>query len=63
VCLLPRHDHSVNAWSLPDGEVIVDRGLATLLGSNRGLWAALLSHEIAHVGGAGGIFNQILTRV
>lgn len=42
-------DHSVNACSLPDGVVIVDRGLAKLLDSNRGLWAALLSHEIAHV--------------
>jgi len=42
-------DHSVNACSLPDGVVIVDRGLAKLLDSNRGLWAALLSHEISHV--------------
>jgi hypothetical protein len=42
-------DASVNAFSLPDGEVVVDRKLASLLGKNRGLWAALLSHEIAHV--------------
>ena len=42
-------DGSANAFSLPDGEVVVDRKLATLLGNNRGLWAALLSHEIAHV--------------
>ena len=40
---------SANAFSLPDGEVVVDRKLASLLGGNRGLWAALLSHEIAHV--------------
>jgi hypothetical protein len=43
------NDQSVNAWSLPDGEVIVDRKLGNLLGTKRGLWAALLSHEIAHV--------------
>jgi hypothetical protein len=43
-------DGSENAFSLPDGEVVVDRELASLLGKNRGLWAALLSHEIAHVG-------------
>jgi hypothetical protein len=42
-------DGSANAFSLPDGEVLVDRKLATFLGNNRGLWAALLSHEIAHV--------------
>jgi len=42
-------DGSVNAFSLPDGEVVVDRKLATFLGNNRGLWAALISHEIAHV--------------
>jgi Zn-dependent protease with chaperone function len=42
-------DGSMNAFSFPDGEVVVDRKLASLLGKNRGLWAALLSHEIAHV--------------
>lgn len=42
-------DGSMNAFSLPDGEVVVDRGLASLLGKNHGLWAALLAHEIAHV--------------
>ncbi len=39
----------VNAESLPDGEVVAYEGLAQLIGSNRGLWAAVLSHEIAHV--------------
>jgi hypothetical protein len=43
------NDRSANAFSLPDGQVIVDRSLANLLGRSRGLWAALLSHEIAHV--------------
>jgi hypothetical protein len=42
-------NNSLNAFSLPDGEVLVDRSLANLLGQSRGLWAALLSHEIAHV--------------
>jgi Zn-dependent protease with chaperone function len=42
-------DHSINARSLPDGEVIIDRKLASLLAQDRGLWAALLSHEIAHI--------------
>jgi len=42
-------DGSANAFSLPDGELLVDRKLATFLGNSRGLWAALLSHEIAHV--------------
>jgi hypothetical protein len=42
-------DGSANAFSLPDGEVLVDRKLANLLGESHGLWAALLSHEIAHV--------------
>jgi hypothetical protein len=39
----------VNAISLPDGEVAAYRGLTQLIGTNRGLWAAVLSHEIAHV--------------
>ena len=42
-------DGSSNAFSLPDGELLVDRKLAAFLGNSRGLWAALLSHEIAHV--------------
>lgn len=39
----------VNAVSLPDGEVAAYSGLAHLIGTDRGLWAAVLSHEIAHV--------------
>ena len=41
----------VNAFSLADGEVIADRGLSRLMGDNRGLWAAVLAHEVAHVAG------------
>jgi hypothetical protein len=40
---------AVNAGSLPDGEVEAYSGLVQLVGTNRGLWAAVLSHEIAHV--------------
>jgi putative metalloprotease len=38
-----------NVFSSPDGTIFVDEGLAQLLGSQAGLWAAALSHEIAHV--------------
>jgi hypothetical protein len=40
---------AINASSLPDGEIRVNAGLAQLIGADRGLWAAVLSHEIAHV--------------
>lgn len=40
---------AVNATSLSDGEVGAYRGLANLVGTDRGLWAAVLSHEVAHV--------------
>jgi len=39
----------LNAYSSPDGTIYVGRGLARLAGSSAGLWAAILSHEIAHV--------------
>jgi hypothetical protein len=39
----------VNAFSLADGEVVAFTGLSRLIGTNRGLWAAVLAHEIAHV--------------
>lgn len=38
-----------NAYSSPDGSIYVESGLAKLAGSSGGLWAAILSHEIAHV--------------
>lgn len=41
-------DGSVNAYSLPDGEVTVGSGMAKLIGTNPGLWAAVLSHETVH---------------
>ena len=40
---------SVNAYSDARGHVWVAGGLAQLLNEDRGLWAAVLSHEIAHV--------------
>ncbi|MGC1645793.1 MAG: M48 family metalloprotease [Candidatus Sulfotelmatobacter sp.] len=42
-------DNQLNAYSSPDGSVYVESGLASLAGSSAGLWAAILSHEIAHV--------------
>lgn len=39
----------LNAYSSPDGGIYVESGLAQLAGRSSGLWAALLSHEIAHV--------------
>lgn len=42
-------DGQFNAYSSPDGSVYVESGLAQLAGSSAGLWAAILSHEIAHV--------------
>jgi hypothetical protein len=38
----------LNAASTAGGQVYVNGGLAELMGSDRGLWAAALSHEIAH---------------
>jgi Zn-dependent protease with chaperone function len=42
-------DHQLNAYSSPDGAIYVESGLAQLAGQSAGLWAAVLSHEIAHV--------------
>jgi peptidase M48-like protein len=42
-------DDQLNAYSSPDGTVYVENGLAQLAGPSMGLWAAILSHEIAHV--------------
>ncbi len=41
--------NDLNAYSSPDGSVYVEGGLARLAGPNAGLWAAILSHEIAHI--------------
>jgi hypothetical protein len=42
-------DEDLNAYASPDGTVYVESGLARLAGSSTGLWAAILSHEIAHI--------------
>jgi hypothetical protein len=42
-------DSQLNAYSSPDGTIYIESGLAQLAGPSTGLWAALLSHEIAHV--------------
>lgn len=42
-------DNQLNAYSSPDGTIYVETGLARLAGPSAGLWAAILSHEIAHV--------------
>jgi hypothetical protein len=43
------NDGLLNAFSSPDGTIYVESGLADLAGTSAGLWAAILSHEIAHV--------------
>jgi len=40
----------VNAGSTAGGQVYVYGGLINLLSSSKGLWAATLSHEVAHTG-------------
>lgn len=42
-------DDQLNAYSSPDGTVYGESGLARLAGPSAGLWAAILSHEIAHI--------------
>ena len=42
-------DDQLNAYSSPDGTIYIENGLAQLAGPSTGLWAAILSHEIAHV--------------
>lgn len=42
-------DPELNAYSSPDGSIYIERGLADLAGGSAGLWAAILSHEVAHV--------------
>jgi beta-barrel assembly-enhancing protease len=44
------NDNVVNAASSAGGQVYVYGGLVRLIGSNRGLWAAVLSHEVSHTG-------------
>lgn len=42
-------DGLLNAFSSPDGTIYVESGLADLAGESAGLWASILSHEVAHV--------------
>jgi len=39
----------LNAYSSPEGTIYVETSLAQLVDQSSGLWAAILSHEIAHV--------------
>jgi hypothetical protein len=39
----------LNAYASPDGSIYVESGLARIAGQSAGLWAAILSHEMAHV--------------
>lgn len=39
----------LNSYASPDGAIYVESGLASLAGQSAGLWAAILSHEMAHV--------------
>jgi hypothetical protein len=50
----------VNAVSLPDGQVAAYGGMTRLIGTNRGLWAAVLSHELAHVAGRHAVKKALL---
>lgn len=43
------NDDQLNAYSSPEGTIYVGTDLAQLAGQSAGLWAAILSHEIAHV--------------
>ncbi|HYA22681.1 MAG TPA: M48 family metalloprotease [Terriglobales bacterium] len=43
------NDDQLNAYSSPEGTIYVGTDLAQLAGQSTGLWAAILSHEIAHV--------------
>jgi hypothetical protein len=42
-------DGQLNAYASPEGTIYVESGLASIAGSSTGLWAAILSHEIAHI--------------
>src|ERR1700733_13767324 len=44
------NNNVVNAASTAGGKIYVHGGMLPLLGQNKGLWAAVLSHETAHTG-------------
>lgn len=41
-------DWRVNAYIEPTGRITITHGMAQVFGDQRGLWAAVLSHEIGH---------------
>ncbi|MFM8440929.1 MAG: M48 family metallopeptidase [Acidobacteriota bacterium] len=41
-------DEAINAFVTPGGNVFVPLGMAKLLGDEKGLWAAVLGHELGH---------------
>jgi len=43
------NDNQLNAYASPEGTIYVESGLARLVDQSPGLWAAILSHEIAHI--------------
>ena len=51
------NDSSPNAWALPGGKIVINRGLLTELGSEAEL-AAVLAHEIVHADAAHGARQQ-----
>jgi predicted Zn-dependent protease len=51
------NDSTPNAWALPGGKIVVNRGLLTELGSEAEL-AAVLGHEIVHADAAHGARAQ-----
>lgn len=59
------NDSSPNAWALPSGKIVINRGLLTELNSEAEL-AAVLGHEIVHADAAHGARQQskgMLTQV
>ena len=51
------NDSTPNAWALPGGKIVINRGLLTELGSEAEL-AAVLAHEIVHADAAHGARQQ-----
>jgi Peptidase family M48 len=45
------NDSSVNAFSTAGGQVYVNSGLLPVIGDNKGMWAAVVGHEVGHIVG------------
>ena len=52
----------LNAFSTPYGHVYVCRGLLDYIGTDPGLWAAVLAHEVAHSGLRHGLKEYLIKR-